>query len=92
MAASKKNDAAVDVSAEPMDIDEAVAQAADERESVEKVVAEAEEKGYFGETHSPFDNDEFTLRTGPDSPTALDQEIASSEARVKALKSSKGAN
>lgn len=58
----------------------------------EKAVKAAEEKGYFGETHSPFDNKEFSLESGPDSPSALDQEIAVHEARIEALKGSRGDN
>lgn len=85
MAASKTSESR----ASDSQLDEAQAESA---QASAKEAEAAQEKGYFGETHSPFENDEFSLRTGPDSPTALDQEIAVHEARVEALKNSRGDN
>lgn len=37
---------------------------------------EAQEKGYFGTEVDPIPNKEYSLETGPDSPTAADQREA----------------
>jgi hypothetical protein len=46
---------------------------------------EALEKGYFGEVPGP-DRDQYTLKTGPDSPSAAEELVAAAEQRVKDLK------
>jgi hypothetical protein len=51
---------------------------------------EAAEKGHFGEKPPGPANEEYSLRTGPKSPSALEATIMASEQQLKALKESGG--
>ena len=46
------------------------------------------EKGHWGEKPPGPDNAEYTLKTGPDSPSALDASVTAAERRAKALRES----
>jgi hypothetical protein len=46
---------------------------------VQKKVDAAEEKGFIGEEVDPIDNDRYSIKTGPDSPTAEEQRQAVKE-------------
>ena len=52
-------------------------------EALEEEAAEAEEKGYRGET-PPYDRDAYTLRTGPDSPSTLEATLDAKRAELDA--------
>lgn len=41
---------------------------------VEKKVAEEQEQGFLGNKVDPVDDAEYTLKTGPDSPPAVDDD------------------
>lgn len=43
---------------------------------VQKVAENAEEKGFLGVEADPIDNDEYSLKTGPASPTVAEQRAA----------------
>jgi hypothetical protein len=43
---------------------------------VQEKVASAQEKGYIGEEVDPIDNDRYSIKTGPESPTVAEQEAA----------------
>lgn len=47
---------------------------------VQKQVADDQKKGLRGEEVDPIDNDRYSLKTGPDSPTVAEQEKALKEA------------
>lgn len=49
---------------------------------------EAARKGYYGQVPDQPPNEAYTLQSGPDSPSALEQHVAISEARVAAQKAS----
>lgn len=50
---------------------------------MEEEAAEAEEKGYRGETPD-YDRDAYTLRTGPDSPSSLEATLDAKRADIDA--------
>lgn len=52
-------------------------------EALEQEAAEAEEKGYRGETLD-YDRDAYTLRTGPDSPSTLEATLDAKRAELDA--------
>lgn len=45
-------------------------------DEVQAKADEAEEKGYIGTTPDPFPNEAYSLKSGPDSPTAADTQAA----------------
>ncbi len=49
---------------------------------------EAEEKGYLGTVPPGPPNEAFSLESGPDSPSAYEQSVASAAAREAELKES----
>jgi hypothetical protein len=55
---------------------------------VQNTYDEAAKRGYFGEVPDQPANKEYTLQTGPDSPTAFDEHVSINEARIKAQKAS----
>lgn len=48
------------------------------------------DKGYIGEKVDPRPNEDYSLESGPDSPSALDAAIDASEGRTEALRASAG--
>lgn len=52
-------------------------------EALEDEAAEAEEKGYRGET-PPYDRDAYTLRSGPESPSTLEATLDAKRAELDA--------
>jgi hypothetical protein len=52
-------------------------------EDVEQTAADAEEKGYYGETPE-YDRDAYTLKTGPESPSTIEATIAAKRAELEA--------
>jgi hypothetical protein len=65
--------------------DKAAAKVAEMREK-------AQEVGFFGNRPEQPDNEEYSIQTGPDSPTAFDAAVASREADIEDLKASVGDN
>ncbi|HTE62879.1 MAG TPA: hypothetical protein VK631_21170 [Solirubrobacteraceae bacterium] len=49
---------------------------------------EAAKKGYYGSVPAQPANSEYSLQSGPDSPGALDQTIATHEAKVADMRAS----
>jgi hypothetical protein len=43
------------------------------QKEVQKAFDEAHEKGYIGESADPIDDDRYSLKTGPESPTVAEQ-------------------
>ena len=60
---------------------------------VQRTFDEAHEKGYMGERPAgSIDNREYTLLSGPDSPSPLEEHLAIHDARKSAMEASKGDN
>jgi hypothetical protein len=56
---------------------------------IQKTFDEAQAKGYFGQRPAgAIDNKAYTLQSGPDSPTPLEEHIAFNDQRTKAMKAS----
>ena len=79
--ARKDEDAAPDAPAAGEDLGQAELQAKAD---------EAAEKGYIGSTPDPFPNEAYSLQSGPDSPTIVEQQAAILDARTQDAKASAG--
>lgn len=53
---------------------------------VQKTVDAEQEQGYRGAKADPRPNSDYSLESGPDSPSALEQQADELEARAKALR------
>jgi hypothetical protein len=53
---------------------------------VKDMYEEAQKKGFFGVSPSPIENKEYSLETGPKSPSAFDGHVAHAEALLKQQK------
>jgi hypothetical protein len=51
---------------------------------IQKAVDQAEEQGFIGTKVDPRDNEEYSLQSGPDSPSAAEQNITALRARADA--------
>jgi hypothetical protein len=58
-------------------------------DQVQKAGDENRQRGYDGTVPDGPSNDDYALTSGPDSPSALDAQIAAAEARLADLKASK---
>jgi hypothetical protein len=52
---------------------------------VQDAFTEAQKKGFFGESPSPIPNKEYSLESGPESPSAFEGQVAHVKARLKTL-------
>lgn len=54
-----------------------------QEQKVQEAVDRAEEQGFIGEKADPRDNEEYSLQSGPDSPTAGEQNVEALRARAE---------
>lgn len=50
---------------------------------MQKIADEASDQGFLGTKVDPIPNSEYSLQSGPDSPTALEQQEALKKARAE---------
>ena len=62
------------------------------QDEVQATVENQEEKGHIGEKPGGFPNDAFSLESGPDSPSALEQKAAALDQRAEQVRASTGSN